>query len=188
MPGIFRFRQLRKSRAGIRDTCCPGRRASRHRRAAPFSTRKHRRPLHRRSPLLHVLERGGTGSSRPQTFLREHVTVADATGLHLDAYVSCTRLNNHALDDLEICAGLGDLRGLHLRHLHWYNRRSARCHGSSYECSAILENVLTVSGGATDHCSPGLYPTSQEKSARSNWSGRLVFYDEAGITIILLLS
>ena len=42
----------------------------------------------------------GILNSGPLAFLREHVTVANATGLHLDAHLSCTRLRNLALDDL----------------------------------------------------------------------------------------
>jgi hypothetical protein len=80
----------------------------------------------------------GILNSRPQAFFREYVTVADATGLHLDPYVSCIRPRNLALDDLEICSRIGHLRRLHLRHLHWYYRGSARCHKSSYEFSAMV--------------------------------------------------
>jgi hypothetical protein len=77
-------------------------------------------------------------NSGPRAFFREHVTVADATGLHLDAHVSCAGFRNLALDDLEICSGIGDLRHLHLRHLHWYYRGSARCHKSSCEFSTMV--------------------------------------------------
>ena len=47
-------------RAGTRGTCCPARHANLRPRAAPFSTRKHRRPLRRRCLPLHVLELGDT--------------------------------------------------------------------------------------------------------------------------------
>ena len=63
--------------------------------------------------------------------------MADTTGLYFDADVARIRLRNLALDDLEIGAGLGDLRRLHLRHLHGYN--FARCH----KCS--LRNFYFVS-------------------------------------------
>jgi len=43
----------------------------------------------------------------PRPFFREHVAVAHSTGLHLDSHMSCTRLRNLPLDDLEI-TGAGD--------------------------------------------------------------------------------
>ncbi len=52
-------------------------------------------------------------NSGPCALFREHITVAHTTGLHLDPHVSCTRLRNLALDDLEISSGTGDLRYLH---------------------------------------------------------------------------
>ena len=51
-----------------------------------------------------VSRNAGILNSGPRAFFREHVTVANATGLHLDAHLSCTRLRNLALDDLEICS------------------------------------------------------------------------------------
>ena len=57
----------------------------------------------------------GVLNSGPGAFYRQHVTVADAAGLHLDADVPCTRLRNVALDDFEACARLGNLRYGHLR-------------------------------------------------------------------------
>ena len=44
----------------------------------------------------------GILNSGPRTFLGEHVTVANATGLHFDAYLSCVRGWNFAFDDLEL--------------------------------------------------------------------------------------
>ena len=55
----------------------------------------------------------------PQALFCEHVTVADAAGLHLDADLSHTWLRNRALDDLKICTRLRNLR-----HFHW-------CYGNS---------------------------------------------------------
>ena len=49
----------------------------------------------------------GILNAGPRAFFREHVTVANTTGLHLDPHLSCTRLRNLALDDLEICSRLG---------------------------------------------------------------------------------
>jgi hypothetical protein len=47
----------------------------------------------------------GILNSGPGAFFREHVTVANTTGLYFDPYLSCTRLRNLALDDLEISSG-----------------------------------------------------------------------------------
>ena len=41
-------------------------------------------------------------NSRPPAFFRQHVTVANATGLHLDAHLRRARLRNLPLHDLEI--------------------------------------------------------------------------------------
>jgi hypothetical protein len=41
-------------------------------------------------------------NSGPGAFFREHVTMANTTNLHFDPYLSCTRLRNLTLDDLEI--------------------------------------------------------------------------------------
>src|SRR5207249_8197085 len=73
-------------------------------------------------------------NSWPESFFREHVAVADATGLHLNAHLSCTRLRNLALDKLEICSGFRNLRRLHWCRL-WFHRNSQRCHKSSYNRS-----------------------------------------------------
>ena len=69
---------------------------------------------------------GNTGklNSGPRAFFREHVTVANATSLHLDAHLSYARLRNLALDDLEICARFRNLRHFHLRNFHWHYRDS----------------------------------------------------------------
>jgi hypothetical protein len=82
----------------------------------------------------------GILNSGPQTVFREDVTVAYTASLHFDPNVSCIRGGNLALYDLEIRSGLGHLRRLHLRHLHWYN--SARRHKSSYEVSLVVERHL----------------------------------------------
>ena len=49
----------------------------------------------------------GIPNAGPQTFFREHVTVANATGLHLYAHLTFTRPRYLALDDLEICSPSG---------------------------------------------------------------------------------
>ncbi|SPE28870.1 hypothetical protein SBA2_410053 [Acidobacteriia bacterium SbA2] len=64
----------------------------------------------------------------PQAILGEHVTVADPTGLHLDAYVTCAGRGNFALDDLKIGSPLGNLC-----HLHGCCCKSCRCHKSSFK-------------------------------------------------------
>src|SRR5215472_1307280 len=51
--------------------------------------------------------------SRPQPFLHEHVTVAYATGLYLNAHLPCARCGNRAFDYLEIRSRLRHLRYLH---------------------------------------------------------------------------
>jgi hypothetical protein len=84
----------------------------------------------------------GILNSGPQAFFREHVTVAHTASLHFDPNVSCIRGGNLALDDLEIRSGLGDLRHLHLRHLHWYD--SAGCHKSSYEVAVVERYLLPL--------------------------------------------
>src|SRR6266404_2724841 len=65
-------------------------------------------------------------------FFREHVAVANPTGLHFDAHLSYARLRNLALDDLEICSRTGNLRHLH-------RRRCKFCswHNASYEFSSL---------------------------------------------------
>src|SRR2546425_511647 len=79
-------------------------------------------------------------NSWPESFFREHVAVADATGLHLNAHLSCTRLRNLALDKLEICSGFRNLRRLHWCHL-WGYRYSQRCHMSSYNFQWLLKRT-----------------------------------------------
>src|SRR5207247_6813668 len=66
----------------------------------------------------------------PLAFLREHVAVAHATGLDLDAHLPGTRLRNLALDDLERGSRLGHLRRLHCCH-------SDGCHVASFEFSTV---------------------------------------------------
>jgi hypothetical protein len=88
----------------------------------------------------------GILNAGPQAFFRERVTAANTAGLNLDAHVSCIRLRNLALDHLESCSGTGDLRHLHLPHLHWYwyYDGSARCHNSSSELSILFEKYLPL--------------------------------------------
>ena len=49
----------------------------------------------------------------PLAFFGEHVAVANAASLHLDAHLSCARRGNFAFDDLEIGSRLGNFRRLH---------------------------------------------------------------------------
>ena len=48
-------------------------------------------------------------NSGPHAFFREHVAVANSTGLHLDAHLPWPGLGNLALDNLEICSGAREL-------------------------------------------------------------------------------
>jgi hypothetical protein len=75
----------------------------------------------------------------PGAFFRERVTMAHATGLHLDPHVSCTRRGHLVLDDLKICSWLRNLR-----HLHWCNGDSCRCHTSSYACTPMVEQGVLL--------------------------------------------
>src|SRR5438046_1729973 len=65
-------------------------------------------------------------NSGPRALFREHVTVADAAGLHLDEHVSCAWLRNLSLDNLEIGSRLRNLG-----HLHWCDCDSCSCHNAS---------------------------------------------------------
>src|SRR5215472_3714472 len=75
--------------------------------------------------------------SGPGAFFREHVTVADTTGLNLDPHLSRLRLGNLALDDLEISTGSSDLRYLHWGRC-WRWGYSERCHKSSWELACYV--------------------------------------------------
>src|SRR5262249_10519267 len=81
----------------------------------------------------------GILNSGPSAFLREHVTMANTTGLHLDADLSPTRLRNLALDDLEISSPFRNLR-----HLHWCYCDFCSCHKPSFEFSDIVEMHLCL--------------------------------------------
>ena len=59
----------------------------------------------------------------PLAFFCEHVAVADAAGLYLDAHLPRARLRNLALDDLEIGS-----RFRNLRHFHWRDCDFCSCH------------------------------------------------------------
>src|SRR5262250_2603855 len=48
-------------------------------------------------------------NSGPGALFREHVTVADTTGLHRDANLSCARFRNLALDNFKVSSGFGNL-------------------------------------------------------------------------------
>lgn len=87
-----------------------------HTRAAPFD---HARDL--MSRYARKLQ------SRPKTFLRERIAVADTAGLHLDQHVSFGRLRHIALDDFQRAVRLRHLHCLHLCHrLLLSNERDAR--------------------------------------------------------------
>jgi hypothetical protein len=70
----------------------------------------------------------GILNSGPAALFRQHVTVANTTGLDLDAHLSYTRLGNLALNDLKISSGTGNLC-----HLHSSDRCCCRYHKSSYD-------------------------------------------------------
>jgi hypothetical protein len=73
----------------------------------------------------------------PRAFFRERVTVANTTGLHLDADLSGTRIRNLALDDLEIAS-----RASNLCRLHRCYPDFCSCHIASHE---FLNIVLSIS-------------------------------------------
>ena len=78
----------------------------------------------------------------PLAFFREHVTVADTTGLNLDAHFSRTRLGNLAFENLEIGSRLRNLGRLHRCYCDFRS-----CHGASFEFSAmVLPRVAWESG------------------------------------------
>jgi hypothetical protein len=56
----------------------------------------------------------GILDSGPQAFFRKPVTVANATGLHLDSHLPRARLRNFALDDLKSRSRTRNLRHFHL--------------------------------------------------------------------------
>jgi hypothetical protein len=93
-------------------------------------------------------------NSRPEAFFRERVSVANATGLHLDANLSGVRLRSLSLDDLEICFGF---RTLCRRHCQlWYYRYSSRCHkpcdAFAVYAFAVVRRLLPCAN-ATNQCS-----------------------------------
>jgi hypothetical protein len=61
-----------------------------------------------------------------RAFFRQHVAVADAAGLHLDAHLTRAGVRNLALDYLEICPRRRNLRHLHQRYCDF-----CRCHNAS---------------------------------------------------------
>ena len=99
--------------------------------AAAVTTRIVMAPVPADADALSLLPLGNTGAqfiddardfvswnarilnSWPGAFFREHVTVANAAGLYLDAHFSCNRIRNLALDDFEIGSWLGDLGCFH---------------------------------------------------------------------------
>src|SRR6267143_20435 len=136
MPAIFRFWQWPKS----------PRRHARHVPSCP--------PTPARCPFFHSETPAPSSSTMPATscpgtrglnswpiaLFREHVAAAITTGLHFDEHMSCTRLRNLAVNNLEISSRLRNLR-----HLHWCYCDSCRCHKSSYyELSAVVEKYLQL--------------------------------------------
>src|SRR5581483_11207428 len=60
-----------------------------------------------------VAGHAGELESGPKPFHSERIAVADSAGLHFDANLAGAWLGDRALDYLETCASLRDLRGLH---------------------------------------------------------------------------
>src|SRR5438876_7819905 len=155
MPGIFRFRQLRKS---------PRRHSRQVLSWPPCQPTPTRCPLvPRGNTSTHFIDdacdfmswNAGILNSRPKPFFREHITVANTTSLYPNAHLSCVRFGNFALDNFEISAGFRNLRHHHWC-CRWSDRYSERCHKSSYEFSAIVEKILTVTGEALRFVDIGL--------------------------------
>src|SRR6267378_1542078 len=68
------------------------------------------------------------------------MTCAPPNFCNSDEPMSCTRLRNLAVNNLEISSRLRNLR-----HLHWCYCDSCRCHKSSYyELSAVVEKYLQL--------------------------------------------
>jgi hypothetical protein len=55
-------------------------------------------------------------NARKQAFFGHHIAVANPTGLNANPDLSCTRLWDLPLDNLQFPPGFGDLNSLHLRH------------------------------------------------------------------------
>jgi hypothetical protein len=60
-----------------------------------------------------VARHPGIFNTRNRARHREHVAVADAASLHLDAYLPGLRLGYRTLDDFEAGVGFGNLGNLH---------------------------------------------------------------------------
>src|SRR5262244_4167750 len=77
----------------------------------------------------------------PKTFFREHVAVADATGLYSNSHLACARVGNLALDNLKIRSGFRDLSHFHCRQFR-FRCYFQRCHKSSCGIAVIVEKPL----------------------------------------------
>src|SRR5512135_629993 len=87
-------------------------------------------------------------NSGPGAFCSEHVTVAHATGLHLDPNLPFTRLRHLPLNNLEACSCFRNLRRLHLRYCNW--RYSSGCH--KYSCGdLVMLGPSSTAGEVTDN-------------------------------------
>jgi hypothetical protein len=100
----------------------------------------------------------GILNSGPQAVFREHIAVADTTGLHLDADLSCIGGGNLTFDDLEICSRFGDLRRLHRR-----CRDFCRIHKSSYKILAFVEKHPIADLGTPTLCGIAAGNTSRDR-------------------------
>src|ERR1700730_19345821 len=81
--------------------------------------------------------------SRQHSFFYEHIAVADATGLDLNAHLSRSGLRNFALDNFELSPRLGNLCSLHGCYF-WFRCHSERCHiaSSDFVLQSPLSTVL----------------------------------------------
>src|SRR5262249_31405251 len=85
----------------------------------------------------------GILNSGPQALFGKRVTVAHATGLHLDPHLSCARLGNPAFDDLKLCSRFMNLCCLHRSDC------DCCCHRSSHELATILLHPREMSCAQT---------------------------------------
>ena len=87
---------------------------------------------HARANFIHharnfVSGNAGILKARPQAFFDEHIAVADATGVDLDADLSRVRLWDRTLDDFKLRSGFRNLCSLHGCYF-WFRCDSQRCH------------------------------------------------------------
>src|SRR5664279_355745 len=67
--------------------------------------------------------------------------LADSASLHLDTHLACARRGNLAVNDLEICSGLGNLRDFHSCY-----GSCCGCHESSYDELNIVDARWLMGG------------------------------------------